>query len=113
MAAALSAADFLTLRLQYKKERQPGEIPAAIEHLFPQGVMVDHYYLRPAPTLLADADVQALGEVSGVLFVQQKEGPWLVHLQEGSMIREVCFELPDAEMQAFLAAAGVVLPGES
>lgn len=111
MATVLSAADFHSLRLQYKNERGPQDLPAAIEHLFPDGVMVDHFYVQVAPALLEDADLQALGGVSGILFVQQKDAPWLVHFQEASMVREVCFELPDSEMMALLAACGVTLPG--
>lgn len=114
MAASLTAADFISLRLQYKNEKAQGEYPCAIEHLFEQGVMVDHYFVVPTPALLQDADVQALGGVSGLLFCQQPEGaPWLVHLHEITMLREVCFEMPDAELRALLRANAVRLPGEA
>ena len=60
MPGSLTAADFLSLRMQYKNTREEGEWTAAIEHDFADGRMVDHYFLRPAPSLLADEAVQAL-----------------------------------------------------
>lgn len=111
MAAVLTAEDFLSVRIQYKNEQQPQEIPAAIEHLFPQGTMIDHYFVQPAPELLADPDVQALGGVSGFLFSQQADGPWLVQVHEITMVKEVCYEMADGEMQKLLAANHIVLPG--
>ena len=56
----MTAADFTGLHLQYKTEQQPGEVPAAIEHDFDAGRMVDHYYVTPSPAFWADEGVQAL-----------------------------------------------------
>lgn len=112
MPKALAAGDFLGLRMQYKNTRAEGELPAVIEHDFPGGRMVDHYFVTPAPSLLQDEAVRQLGAVQGVLFLQQPGGaPWQVLLHEPAMIREVTFDLPDAEFQKLLAANGVVLPG--
>ncbi|MCI2047653.1 MAG: hypothetical protein LKJ90_08055 [Faecalibacterium sp.] len=113
MAKTLSAGDFTALRLQYKNERAEGEYPAAIEHLFAQGLSLDHYWVTPAPTLMDVPEVQALGEVNGFLFVQQPDGaPWLVRVHEKSMEQNLCFEMPDAEFRAMLQNAGVKLIGE-
>ena len=45
----MTAADFSNLHLQYKAEQAEGEIPAVIEHDFPGGRMVDHYFVTPSP----------------------------------------------------------------
>ena len=114
MPGSLTAADFLSLRLQYKNTREEGEWTAVIEHDFADGRMVDHYFVRPAPSLAEDEAVQALGPVSGLLFLQQPDGaPWQVLLHETAMIREVCFEMSDGEFRRLLAANDVILPGET
>ena len=48
----MTAADFSNLHLQYKAEQAEGEVPAVIEHDFPGGRMVDHYFVTPSPCLL-------------------------------------------------------------
>lgn len=109
----LTADDFTNLRLQYKATRAEGELPAVIEHDFADGRMVDHYYVTPSPAFWADEGVQSLGEVSGILFLQQPGGaPWQVLIHEPAMIREVVFELSEAEFRRMLAASGITLPGE-
>lgn len=109
----MTAADFTNLHLQYKSEQAEGELPATIEHDFADGRMVDHYFLRPAPSLLADEAVQALGPVSGLLFLQQPDGaPWQVVLHEMAMIKEVIFTMSEEEFRALLKNNGVILPGE-
>ena len=113
MPNVLTAADFLSLRLQYKNTREEGEWTAVIEHDFADWRMVDHYFVRPAPSLAEDEAVQALGPVSGLLFLQQPDGaPWQVLLHETAMIREVCFEMSDGEFRRLLAANDVILPCE-
>lgn len=109
----LTAADFTNLHLQYKSARAEGELPAAIEHDFADGRMVDHYYVTPSPAFWADEGVRSLGEVSGLLFLQQPGGaPWQILVHEPAMLREVIFEMDDAEFRRLLAANGVILPGE-
>ena len=49
MPSILTAADFLSLRIQYKNTRASNEIPAVIEHNFKDGRMVDHYFVVPGP----------------------------------------------------------------
>lgn len=113
MSRELTAADFVSLRLQYKNTREEGEWTAVIEHDFADGRMVDHYFVRPAPSLAEDETVQALGPVSGLLFLQQPDGaPWQVLLHETAMIREVSFAMQEAEFRRLLANNGVILPGE-
>lgn len=51
MPDILSAACFPSLRPQYKNTPAEAELPAAIEHLFPQGTMIDHYYVTLSPEL--------------------------------------------------------------
>lgn len=109
----MTAADFTNIHLQYKSEQTEGEVPAAIEHDFEAGRMVDHYYVTPSPAFWADEGVQKLGSVSGILFLQQPEGrPWQILVHEPAMIQEVVFEMPDEEFRAMLKASGVILPGE-
>ncbi len=108
----LQSSDFLSLRLQYQNERIQGELPAAIEHAFVQGTMVDHYFITVAPAVLAVPEIAALGDVCGLLFVQQENGPWLVYFHEITMTKEVCVEMPEDAFRAMLAANGVTLPGE-
>lgn len=113
MPQSLTAADFLSLRMQYKNEQAEGELPAVIEHDFADGRMVDHYFVTPGPALLADEAVQSLGTVVSVLFLQQPNGaPWQVLLHEPAMIREVTFEMPEAEFRTLLANNNIILPGE-
>lgn len=114
MPGTLTAGDFVSLRMQYKAQQAENEIPASIEHLFESGRMVDHYFVVPAPSLLADEAVQMLGDVANLLFLQQTEpgAPWLVLLHEPAMVREAVFEMPDAEFRRLLAANRIVLPGE-
>lgn len=113
MPSQLSAADFLSLRMQYKNTRTEEEWPAAIEHDFPDGRMVDHYFVVPAPSLLEDPAVKGLGEVVGLLFLQQPDGaPWQVLIHETSMIRDVTFEMPEEEFRRLLENNHLILPGE-
>lgn len=113
MANTLTAADFLSLRMQYKNTREEGEWTAAIEHDFADGRMVDHYFVRPAPSLENDEAVRGLGPVSGILFLQQPNGePWQVLLHETAMIREVIFTMSDEEFRTLLRNNNLVLPGE-
>ena len=113
MPSKLSAADFLSLRMQYKNTQTEEEWPAAIEHDFADGRMVDHYFVVPAPSLLEDPAVKDLGEVVGLLFLQQPDGaPWKILVLEPGMIKEVIFEMPDEEFRRMLADNGVILPGE-
>lgn len=113
MPNQLTAADFISLRMQYKATRAEGEWPAVIEHDFDQGRMVDHYFVAPGPALLEDEAVRDLGEVSGLLFLQQPDGaPWQVLLHEAAMIREVSFEMTDQEFRRLLDANHLALPGE-
>ena len=106
MPTTLTAADFLSLRMQYKAEQAENEIPAVIEHNFKDGRMVDHYFVVPDPALLADEAVQDFGgKIENILFLQQSEpgAPWQVLLHEPSMIREITFEMPEEEFRAMLA----------
>ena len=48
----MTAADFSNLHLQYKAEQAEGEVPAVIEHDFPGGRMVDHYFVTVSYTHL-------------------------------------------------------------
>lgn len=120
MPDVLSAACFGSLRPQYKNQQAEGELPAAIEHLFSQGTMIDHYFITLSPDLvqeltplLATRQSPAGSPVSGVVFCQQPDGaPWQVHFRERMMIQDVCIEMPDAEFRALLAANQVTLPGE-
>jgi len=109
----MTAADFTNLHLQYQSEQAEGEVPAAIEHDFADGRMVDHYFVTPSAAFWADEGVQSLGGVSGILFLQQPDGaPWQILVHEPAMLREVVFEFPESEFRQMLAASGVVLPGE-
>ena len=51
MPKTLTAADFLSLRMQYRAARAENEWPAAIEHDFADGRMVDHYFVVPGPAV--------------------------------------------------------------
>ena len=94
----MTAADFSNLHLQYKAEQAEGEVPAVIEHDFPGGRMVDHYFVTPSPAFWADEGVQSLDGVSGILFLQQPNGaPWKILVHEPSMIKEVVFDFPEEE----------------
>lgn len=109
----MTAADFTNLHLQYKSEQAEGEVSTTIEHDFADGRMVDHYYVTPSPAFWADEGIQGLGSVSGILFLQQPDGaPWKILVHEPAMIKEVIFEMPDAEFRQMLQASGVILPGE-
>ena len=115
MPTTLTAADFLSLRMQYKAEQAENEIPAVIEHNFKDGRMVDHYFVVPGPALLADEAVQDFGgKIENILFLQQSEpgAPWQVLLHEPSMIREITFEMPEEEFRAMLAKNNLILPGD-
>ena len=115
MPTTLTVADFLSLRMQYKAEQAENEIPAVIEHNFKDGRMVDHYFVVPAPALLADEAVQDFGgKIENILFLQQSEpgAPWQVLLHEPSMIREITFEMPEEEFRAMLAKNNLILPGD-
>jgi hypothetical protein len=113
MARQLSASDFLSLRTQYQTQRQAEEIPASIEHLFAQGMMIDHYYVILAPALAQDPELQSLGQVSGILFQQQPDGaPWKVYAHEITMTSEAAFEMAEPEFRAWLKDSAITLPGE-
>lgn len=110
MPTALTADAFARLRLRYGAEPEPGELPAAVEHDFDAGRMVDHYLATPAPALLADA--AAPGSVRAVLFLQGRDGaPWRVVLSGADDARAE-FEMPCAEWDALLQKSGIVLPGQ-
>ena len=74
MPDTLSAADFVSIRPQYKNEQADGELPAAVEHLFAQGTMIDHYFVRPAPALFEDQTFADFGRISAIVFCQQEGG---------------------------------------
>ena len=75
--------------------------------------MIDHYFVRPAPTLFADETFANFGTVSAMVFCQQEGGaPWQVHFQEPTMVKDLSLDMPDAEFRAMLAASSVTLPGE-
>lgn len=113
MPKTLTAADFLSLRMQYRAARAENEWPAAIEHDFADGRMVDHYFVVPGPAVTEDEAVRDLGPVSGILFLQQPDGaPWQVLLHETAMIREVSFEMPEEEFRKLLQNNRLALPGE-
>lgn len=109
----MTAADFTNLHLQYKSQQAEGEVPAAIEHDFDAGRMVDHYFVTPSPAFWEDEGIRGLGQVAGILFLQQPDGaPWKILVHEPAMIKEVIFEMPDEEFRRMLHASGVILPGE-
>lgn len=109
----MTAADFSNLHLQYKAEQAEGEVQAVIEHDFPGGRMVDHYFVTPSPAFWADEGVQSLDGVSGILFLQQPDGaPWKILVHEPSMIKEVVFDFPEEEFRKMLADNAMILPGE-
>ena len=120
MPDILTAASFGTLRPQYKNQQAEGELPAAVEHLFAQGVMIDHYFLTLSPALSAELPALSAGKgapagspITGVVFCQQPDGaPWQVHFREAKMICDVCIDMPDAEFRALLATNRLTLPGE-
>ena len=94
-------------------EQAEGEVPAVIEHDFPGGRMVDHYFVTPSPAFWADEGVQSLDGVSGILFLQQPDGaPWKILVHEPSMIKEVVFDFPEEEFRKMLADNAMILPGE-
>ena len=94
-------------------EQAEGEVPAVIEHDFPGGRMVDHYFVTPSPAFWADEGVQSLDGVSGILFLQQPNGaPWKILVHEPSMIKEVVFDFPEEEFRKMLADNAMILPGE-
>lgn len=119
MPDILSAACFPSLRPQYKNTPADAELPAAIEHLFPQGTMIDHYYVTLSPEL--SGELQSLlsaqtgpdgGAVNGVVFCQQPDAaPWKVHFREPLMLKDICIDMPDAEFRALLDANHIVLTG--
>ncbi len=109
----MTASDFTNLHLQYKSTQAEGEVPAVIEHDFPGGRMVDHYFVTPSPAFWADEGIKSLDSVSGILFLQQPDGaPWKILVHETSMIKEVVFDFPEEEFRKMLADNGVILPGE-
>lgn len=118
MPDILTAGQILSLRPQYKNQQAEGELPAAVEHRFAQGTMIDHYFITLSPELTAQilaqpGFAQLGGRISGVDFCQQEDGaPWKVHFQEPTMVEDLCIDMPDAEFRAMLAAHQIVLPGE-
>ena len=98
----MTAADFSNLHLQYKAEQAEGEVPAVIEHDFPGGRMVDHYFVTPSPAFWADEGVQSLDGVSGILFLQQPDGaPWKILVHELYPHYRLSNPPPDARIFAF------------
>ena len=63
----MTAADFSNLHLQYKAEQAEGEVPAVIEHDFPGGRMVDHYFVTPSPAFWADEGRKMLADNAVIL----------------------------------------------
>ncbi|HJD20743.1 MAG TPA: hypothetical protein H9915_02875 [Candidatus Gemmiger faecigallinarum] len=118
MTDLLTAALFPSMRPQYKNRQADGELPAAVEHLFPQGTMIDHYFVTLTPDFAAElAAVPGFarlgGRISAVAFCQQPDGaPWKVHFQEPTMVEDLCIDMPDSEFRALLAANQITLPGE-
>ena len=118
MPEILKAEHFLSMRPQYKNQQAEGEVPAAVEHLFSQGKMIDHYFVTLSPELVAD--VAALpdfarqgGKITGVDFCQQPDGePWRVHFSENPTTTDLYIDMPDSEFRAMLTANRIVLPGE-
>ena len=110
----INASDFTGLRMQYRGEPQkPGEVACAIEHNFPNGRAVDHYYVTPSDRFFQDEGVQTLNNVHCILFLQREDGePWQLLVHESSMLREVSFDFPADEMRRLLDENHVVLPGE-
>ena len=109
----MTASDFTNLHLQYKSTQAEGEVPAVIEHDFPGGRMVDHYFVTPSPAFWADEGVQSLDGVSGILFLQQPDGaPWKILVNDTTMFKEVYFDFPEEEFRQMLANSHVILPGE-
>ena len=114
MPDPLTAGAFARLRLKWGAEPEADEVPAVIEHDFDAGRMVDHYLVVPAPALLAEPSVQALGGIEGLLFLQQKNGaPWQVLLHAAGYAGQAVFAMPEEEFRRLLAANGVILPGEA
>lgn len=110
MPTDLTAAAFARLRLRYGAEPEPGEVPAIVEHDFDAGRMADHYLATPAPGLAAAAAVPE--PLSGVLFLQGRNGaPWRVVLC-GAQGARAELALPCAEWAALCRENGLVLPGE-
>lgn len=114
MPAQLTADCFARLRLRWGAEPAPGELPAAIEHTFAAGRMVDRYLVTPAEKLWALPGLPPQDEVSGVLFCQSAaEGDaWqvLLHRPDDGAPAEAA--MPAVEFQKLLAENGIILPGE-
>ena len=108
----MTAADFSNLHLQYKAEQAEGEVPAVIEHDFPGGRMVDHYFVTPS---LPSGRTRASKPGRRVRYpvLQQPDGaPWKILVHEPSMIKEVVFDFTEEEFRKMLADNAVILPGE-
>ena len=74
MPKTLTAADFLSLRMQYRAARAENEWPAAIEHDFADGRMVDHYFVVPGPAVTEDDAGRDLGPVTGFCALPAERG---------------------------------------
>ena len=113
MPTALTADCFARLRLRWGAEPGPEELPAAIEHIFDAGRMVDHYLITAAPALWSLPGLPARDAVGGVLFCQQADGaPWQVLLHPADDGAPAEAEMTEAEFARLLAANGLCLPGE-
>ena len=113
MPTALTADCFARLRLRWGAEPGAEELPAAIEHRFDAGRMVDHYLVTPAPALWDRPGLPAQTAVGGILFCQQADGePWrvLLHPADGAVPAEA--EMSEAEFARLLAINDLHLPGE-
>ena len=113
MPTVLTADCFARLRLRWSAVPEAEELPAAIEHRFDAGRMVDHYLVTPAPALWSLPGLPAKDGVTGILFCQQADGaPWLVLLHPTDDSTPAEAEMSEAEFARLLAANGLHLPGE-
>lgn len=113
MPAQLTADCFARLRLRWGAQPESEELPAAIEHTFEAGRMVDQYLVTPAAALWAVPEVPPQTEVSAILFCQQADGaPWQVLLHHPDNTAPAEAEMSEAEFARLLTANNVILPGE-
>ena len=109
----MTANDFTNLHLQYLSTQAEGEIPATIEHDFPTGRMVDHYFVTPSQNFWNDEGIKALEGVTGIMFLQQPDGaPWKILVNDTTMFKEVYFDFPEEEFRQMLANSHIILPGD-
>lgn len=112
MPVQLTADCFSNLRLCWGAVAQPEDMPAAIEHIFAAGRMVDHYFVLPTPTLWTNPQMPSRSEISGIVFMEQEgTAPWLVSLLRPDNSVSVRAEMSRAEFSRMLEKSHVVLPG--